>query len=53
MWKIADIEVQPNQIINTMDNYRLASRDAIIALTCKHYGISTILSLDEDFKRAP
>ena len=48
---VADIEAQPSQIVVTMDNYRLAPRDAIIALTCRHYGISTILSFDEDFKR--
>ena len=50
---VADIEAQPSQIVNTMDNYRLAPRDAIIALTCKHYDINTILTFDEDFKRIP
>ncbi len=50
---VADIEAQPSQIINTMDNYRLAPRDAIIALTCKRYSINTILTFDEDFKRIP
>ena len=29
---IADTEVQPSQIVDTMDNYRLAPRDTIIAL---------------------
>ncbi len=50
---VADIEAQPSQIVNTMDNYRLAPRDAIIALTCKHYDINAILTFDEDFKRIP
>jgi len=50
---VADIEAQPSQIVNTMDNYRLAPRDAIIALTCKHCGINTVLTFDEDFKRIP
>ena len=50
---VADVEAQPSQIVNTMDNYRLAPRDTIIALTCKHYGINTILTFDEDFKRIP
>ena len=50
---VVDIEAQPSQIVNTMDNYRLAPRDAIIALTCKHYSISTIISFDEDFKKVP
>jgi predicted nucleic acid-binding protein len=48
---VADAETQPSQIVNTMNDYRLAPRDAIIALTCKHYGINTILTFDEDFKR--
>ena len=50
---VADVEAQPSQIVNAMDNYRLAPRDTIIALTCKHYGINTILTFDEDFKRIP
>ena len=50
---VADAEAQPSQIVNTMDNYKLVPRDAIIALTCKHYGINTILTFDEDFKRIP
>ena len=33
--------------------YRLLPSDAIIALTCKHYGIGRILTFDEDFKRVP
>ncbi len=50
---VADTETQPGQIIATMDNYRLSPRDAIIALTCRHYSINTILTFDEDFKRIP
>jgi predicted nucleic acid-binding protein len=50
---VADAETQPSQIINTMSNYRLAPRDAIIALTCKHHSIDVILTFDEDFKRVP
>ena len=34
-------------------NYGLLPSDAIIALTCRHYGIDTILTFDEDFKRIP
>jgi len=33
--------------------YGLLPNDALIAATCKHYGISTIASFDEDFKRIP
>ena len=34
-------------------DFRLLPSDAIVALTCKHYGIDTILTFDEDFKRVP
>jgi len=42
-----------NEIHETMIKYRLLPGDAIIALTCRHYGISTILTFDKDFKRVP
>ncbi len=44
---------EPRQLLETMKNYRLTPSDAIIALTCRHYGIDTILTFDEDFKRIP
>jgi len=50
---VADAETQPSQIVSTMDNYRLAPKDAIIVLTCERYGIKTILTFDGDFKRIP
>ncbi len=50
---MVDTETQPRQIIATMANYRLSPRDAIIALTCKHHGIDTILTFDKDFKYVP
>ena len=39
------------ELYDTLLNYRLLPSDAIIALTCKHYGIERILTFDEDFKR--
>ncbi len=36
-----------------MIKYKLLPGDAIIALTCKYYGINTILTFDEDFKKIP
>ena len=48
---VADAEVQPSQLVAAMELYRLSPKDAIIALTCKHYGIDTILTFDEDFKK--
>ncbi len=31
----------------------LLPNDALIAATCRHYGISTIATFDEDFRRVP
>ena len=44
---------EPEELLETMRKYRLTPSDAIIALTCKHYGIDAILTFDEDFKRIP
>ncbi|MEM1608634.1 MAG: PIN domain-containing protein, partial [Ignisphaera sp.] len=41
------------EIHEIMLKYKLLPGDAIIALTCKRYGIDTILTFDEDFKRIP
>lgn len=41
------------EIHKTMLKYKLLPGDAVIALTCKHYRIDTILTFDEDFKRIP
>ncbi len=41
------------EYIQVMTTYRLLPNDAQIALTCRHYGIVTILTFDEDFKRVP
>jgi len=41
------------QLLEVMEKYKLTPSDAVIALTCKHYGIDTILTFDEDFKRVP
>ena len=41
------------ELYESLLKYRLLPSDAIIALTCKHYGIERILTFDEDFKRVP
>ena len=41
------------ELYKALLKYRLLPSDAIIALTCKHYGIEKILTFDEDFKRVP
>ncbi len=40
-------------VIEIMKEYGLLPNDALIAATCKHYGIDTILTFDGDFKRIP
>ena len=40
-------------MIETASSLKLLPSDAIIALTCRHYGVGTILTFDEDFKRIP
>jgi len=47
------LTAEPEEIIQYMEEYGLMPADAIIALTCKHHGINTIATLDEDFKRVP
>ena len=41
------------ELISTARKYHLLPADALIALTCKHNEIDTILTFDEDFKRIP
>ncbi|MEM2176788.1 MAG: PIN domain-containing protein [Archaeoglobaceae archaeon] len=40
-----------SELQELMDRYRLLPNDALIAATCKHYGIRKIATFDEDFKR--
>ena len=40
-----------NEMIIFMKKYRLLPNDALIAATCKYYGIRKIATFDEDFKR--
>jgi len=39
------------EIWKLMTNYRLLPNDALIAATCKHYGLKKIATFDKDFKR--
>ena len=45
--------VSYQDMIETASSLNLLPSDAIIALTCRYYGIDTILTFDEDFKRVP
>ncbi|MCK4732812.1 MAG: PIN domain-containing protein, partial [Methanophagales archaeon] len=40
-----------NLIRNVAEKYRLLPNDALIATTCKHYGINKIATFDQDFER--
>ncbi len=42
-----------DEYLQIIQSFKLLPNDAQIALTCKHYGINTILTFDEDFKRVP
>ncbi len=42
-----------DELLETVAELRLLPSDAVIALTCRHYGIGSILTFDEDFKRVP
>jgi len=44
---------EPRELLETMEKYSLTPSDALIALTCKHHRIDTIITFDEDFKRIP
>ena len=41
------------ELLETMRNYSLLPGDALIAVTAKRYGIGSILTFDEDFKKIP
>lgn len=40
-----------DEIVEIIQKYSLLLGDALIAVTCKHHGITTIATFDEDFKR--
>ncbi|MEB3787135.1 MAG: PIN domain-containing protein [Desulfurococcales archaeon] len=50
---VVEDKATPQELIETAKKHHLLPADALIALTCKHYGIDTILTFDEDFKRVP
>jgi predicted nucleic acid-binding protein len=45
------LTAEPGEIVRFMKEYGLMPADALIAITCRHYEINTIATLDEDFKR--
>jgi len=45
--------IEPQEVIDVIEEYGLMPVDSIIALTCKHQGVNTIATLDKDFERIP
>ncbi len=43
----------PQELREAAERFHLLPADAVIALTCRHYGIDIILTFDEDFRRVP
>ncbi len=41
------------ELRDVITKYRLLPTDAQIVVTCRYYGVSTIATLDKDFKRIP
>ena len=41
------------ELLEVMARYNLLPGDALIAITARHYGIDTIFTFDEDFRRIP
>jgi len=41
------------EAIRIGERYGLLPNDSLIAATCKHYGITTLATFDEDFKKIP
>ncbi|MCE4613599.1 MAG: PIN domain-containing protein [Desulfurococcales archaeon] len=50
---VLEDKAMPQELLDVARKYHLLPADALIALTCKHYGIGRILTFDEDFKRVP
>ena len=50
---VVEDKASSNELRDAAKNYHLLPADALIALTCRHYDIDTILTFDEDFKRVP
>ena len=47
---LSDVQ-NTTEVREHMEKYKLLPNDALIAATCKHYGISKIATFDEDFRR--
>ncbi len=50
---VVEDKIKPQELIEVAKQFHLLPADALIALTCKYYGIDTILTFDEDFEKVP
>ncbi|MGB7532158.1 MAG: type II toxin-antitoxin system VapC family toxin [Halobacteriota archaeon] len=49
--KVLPITLSWDNVLEVMEKYRLLPNDALIATTCKQYGITKIATFDSDFER--
>ena len=49
--RILDVKVEITLLVEVMYQFNLLPNDALIAATCKFYGIQDIATFDNDFKR--
>jgi len=47
---VLSITLSWDDVLEVMEKYHLLPNDALIAATCKHYGIKKIATFDPDFK---
>jgi len=48
---VLENRVDLDVFLDILERYRLLPNDALIAATCRHYGIKKIATFDEDFRR--
>ena len=49
--EVLEVNADAMALLETMTRYKLLPNDALIAATCKQYGITKIATFDPDFKR--
>lgn len=48
---VLSVTLSWDNVLEVMENYHLLPNDALIAATCKHYGIRKIATFDPDFDK--
>ena len=52
-FKILEVSIDSNKLLEYISKYKLLPNDAIIVATCKENNIYHIATFDEDFQRVP